>query len=201
MQPGQVRRWVALDQHKFSIVGAGWRRTTASRGSAGSRRPSGQSAGSLASWAVRPDCGERVKTGRRDARKLVSLYRSGLLRFVHPPTAELAARSAARGMMCAARGWRPANRVLAQMLRDGRIFREARRRGGSCIAPGSPGRRVDDPLAQEALEQLLIHLDGFERQLASLDARLAEIVSTQITSTEKRSPGAGQPLPSAANAS
>jgi hypothetical protein len=41
--------------------------------------------------------GERVKTDRREAKKLVSLYRAGLLRFVHPPTAELegAAGSAA----------------------------------------------------------------------------------------------------------
>ena len=36
-----------------------------------------------------------------------------------------------------------------------------------------------DPLAQEALEQLLIHLDGIERQLATLDARLAEIAGSE----------------------
>ena len=33
--------------------------------------------------------GDRVKTDRRDAKKLVGLYRAGLLRFVHPPTPEL----------------------------------------------------------------------------------------------------------------
>ena len=32
--------------------------------------------------------GDRVKTDRRDAKKLVALQRAGLLRFVHPPTAE-----------------------------------------------------------------------------------------------------------------
>ena len=32
--------------------------------------------------------GDRVKTDRRDAKKLVSLYRAGLLRFVQPPTPE-----------------------------------------------------------------------------------------------------------------
>jgi hypothetical protein len=36
-----------------------------------------------------PCRGPCVKTDRRDAKKLVSLYRAGLLRFVHPPTPEL----------------------------------------------------------------------------------------------------------------
>jgi hypothetical protein len=33
--------------------------------------------------------GDRVNTDRRDAKKLVSLYRAGMVRFVHPPTPEL----------------------------------------------------------------------------------------------------------------
>jgi len=41
----------------------------------------------------------------------------------------------------------------------------------------APG--LDDPLAQAALEQLLTHLDGIERQLATLDARLAEIAGSK----------------------
>ena len=40
-------------------------------------------------------------------------------------------------------------------------------------------QRLDDPLAQEALEQLLIHVDGIERQLDTLDARLAEIAGSE----------------------
>ena len=43
----------------------------------------------------------------------------------------------------------------------------------SCTARWLARQRLDDPLAQEALEQLLIHLDGIERQLATLDARLS----------------------------
>jgi transposase len=38
-------------------------------------------------------------------------------------------------------------------------------------------QKLDDPLAHEALEQLLMHLDGVERQLDLLDARLAEIAA------------------------
>ena len=83
--------------------------------------------------------GDRVKTDRRDAKKLVSLYRAGMVRFVHPPTPELEglrdllrARDDVRRM--AAR-----NRVLKQLLRHGRIFREGKGPGRSCTVPGSHG--------------------------------------------------------------
>jgi transposase len=62
--------------------------------------------------------GDRVKTDRRDAKKLVGLYRAGLLRFVAPPTAEteglrdlLRCRDDIRCACTAAR-----NRVLKQLL-------------------------------------------------------------------------------------
>ena len=107
--------------------------------------------------------GDRVKTDRRDAKKLVSLYRAGMLRFVHPPTPELEglrdllrARDDLRGVRLAAR-----NRVPKQLVRatDGSSAR-GRRRGRSFTAAGPATQRLDDPLAQEALEQLLIHVDG-----------------------------------------
>jgi len=123
--------------------------------------------------------GDRVKTDRRDAKKLVSLYRAGLLRFVHPPTAELEglrdllrARDDVRLARMAGR-----NRVLKQLLRHGRIFREGKTAWTKLHRAWLSRQRLDDPLAQEALEQLLIHLDGIERQLATLDARLAEIAA------------------------
>ena len=131
------------------------RQTAVCRRCAGSRRPSGRSAGSstgsaglpvvcllrggpggFALWplltgvgvacdVVTPSLipvrsGDRVKTDRRDAKKPVSLYRAGLLRFVHPPTAELEglrdllrARDDLRCARMAAR-----NRVLKQLLRQ-----------------------------------------------------------------------------------
>ena len=46
------------------------------------------------------------------------------------------------------------------------------------------------PLAQEALEQLLIHVDGIERQLATLDARLAEIAGSERWGAQVRDPDA-----------
>jgi transposase len=125
--------------------------------------------------------GDRVKTDRRDAKKLVALYRAGLLRFVHPPTAELEglrdllrARDDLRSARMAAR-----NRVLKQLLGHGRVYREGKSAWTQMHRRWIARQRLDDPLAHEALEQLLIHLDGVERQLATLDARLGEIASSE----------------------
>jgi transposase len=121
--------------------------------------------------------GDRVKTDRRDAKKLVRLYRAGELSFVHPPTPEteglrdlLRCRDGLRRARVAAR-----NRVLKQLLRHGRIFREGKHAWTKKHSEWLCRQRLDDPLAQAALEQLLIHLDGLDRQLALLDARLEEI--------------------------
>jgi transposase len=210
-----VRGWVAIDQHKFSIVAAvlppdggkpevsrietterAIRRFIAKQGG-----PEGLSVcyeagpGGFALWrlltsmgvacdVVAPSLipvrkGDRVKTDRRDAKKLVALYRAGLLRFVHPPTAELEglrdllrARDDLRCARMAAR-----NRVLKQVLRHGRIFREGKTAWTKLHRAWLARQRLEDPFAQEALEQLLIHLDGIERQLATLDARLAQIAA------------------------
>ena len=104
-----------------------------------------------------------------------------MLRFVHPPTPELEglrdllrARDDLRGVRMAAR-----NRVLKQLLRHGRIFREGKTAWTKLHRAWLARQRLDDPLAQEALEQLLIHVDGIERQLDTLDARLAEIAGSE----------------------
>ena len=217
LHPGQVRRWISFDQHKFSIVAGvlppdggkpevcriettekAIRRFIEKQGG-----PDGLSVcyeagpGGFALWrlltrigvacdVVAPSlipvrAGDRVKTDRRDAKKLVSLYRAGMLRFVHPPTAELEglrdllrARDDLRGARLAAR-----NRVLKQLLRHGRIYREGKTAWTKLHRAWLARQRLDDPLAQEALEQLLIHVDGIERQLDTLDARLAEIAGSE----------------------
>jgi transposase len=72
--------------------------------------------------------GDRVKTDRRDAKKLVRLYRGGALSYVHPPPLEaeglrdlLRCRDDLRRAWIAAR-----NRVAKQLLRHGRVFREGK---------------------------------------------------------------------------
>ena len=121
--------------------------------------------------------GDRVKTDRRDATKLVGLYRGGLLRYVAPPTAEteglrdlLRCRDDLRCARTAAR-----HRVAKQLLRHGRIFREGKKAWTLKHRAWVARQRLDEPLAQLALEQMLIHLDGIDRQLAALDARLEQI--------------------------
>jgi len=215
--PADVRLWVALDQHKLSIVAAmlppaggepvleriettekavrrfvdrlGGARGLAVCYEAG---PGGFDLYRLlCSMGVACDviapsltpvrAGDRVKTDRRDAKKLVRLYRAGALGFVHPPTSEteglrdlLRCREDLRRARVAAR-----NRVLKQLLRHGRIYREGKHAWTKQHREWVNRQRLDDPLGQAALEQTLIHVDGLDRQLALLDARLEQIARSE----------------------
>jgi len=125
--------------------------------------------------------GDRVKTDRRDAKKLVALHRGALLRYVCPPTPEteglrdlLRCRDDLRCARTAAR-----HRVGKQLLRHGRIYRDGVKSWTLKHKAWIARQRLDDPLAQLALEQMLIHLDGLDRQLAALDAQLQRIADDQ----------------------
>lgn len=213
--PADVRLWVSLDVHKFSIVAAtlppAGGKPEVSRIETTERAirrfidrlggPEGLAVcyeagpGGFALWRlltrigvacdvlapslVPVRAGDRVKTDRRDAKKLVGLYRAGLLRFVFAPTAEteglrdlLRCRDDLRCARTAAR-----HRVLKQLLRHGRIFRDGKTAFSLKHRRWINAQRLDDPLAQLALEQLLVHLDGVERQLSALDARLEQIAA------------------------
>jgi transposase len=121
--------------------------------------------------------GDRIKTDRRDAQKLATLYRAGLLRFVSPPTPEteglrdlLRCRDDLRCARTAAR-----HRVSKQILRHGLVFREGKKSWTLTHRAWIARQRLADPLAHAALEQMLVHLDGIDRQLTALDARLEQI--------------------------
>jgi transposase len=215
--PADVRLWVSLDVHKFSIVAAtlppvGGRpevcriETTAKAirrfidrlgGPAGLAVCYEAGPGGFALWrlltgigvasdVVAPSlvpvrAGDRVKTDRRDAKKLVALHRAGLLRYVMPPTAELEGlrdllrcRDDIRCTRTAAR-----HRVLKQLLRHGRIFRDGKTAWTQKHRRWVNAQRLEDPLAHVALEQMLIHLDGIERQLDTLDAKLEQIAASE----------------------
>jgi transposase len=125
--------------------------------------------------------GDRVKTDRRDAKKLVELQRAGLLRYVMAPTTEteglrdlLRCRDDLRCARTAAR-----HRVLKALLRHGRIFRESKTTFTLKHRRWVNAQRLDDPLAQLALEQMLTHLDSIERQLDALDAQLEQIAASE----------------------
>ena len=127
---------------------------------------------------VRP--GDRVKTDRRDARKLARLYRAGELSFVRPPTPEqeglrdlVRCRDDLRRARTAAR-----HRVGKQLLRYGRIFREGKKAWTLQHRAWVRRQRLDDPLAQAALENMLCHLETLEAQLAAVDRQLEQVAAS-----------------------
>jgi transposase len=215
--PADVRLWVALDVHKFSIVAAvlpaaggrpevsriettekAIRRFIKSLGGVEGLAVGYEAGpGGFALWrlltsmgvacdVIAPSlvpvrAGDRVKTDRRDAKKLVALFRGGLLRFVAPPTPEteglrdlLRCRDDIRCARTAAR-----HRVAKQLLRHGRIYREGKRSWTLAHRAWVNRQKLDDPLAHEALGQMLIHLDGLDRQLTTLDAQLEQIAERE----------------------
>jgi transposase len=125
--------------------------------------------------------GDRVKTDRRDAKKLVRLYRAGELSFVAPPTpTQEGLRDLVRccdDLRCARTAAR--HRVAKQLLRHGRIFREGKKSWTKRHIAWVRRQRLDDPNAQRALEHMLAHLDGVDAQLAVLEHELAEIATRE----------------------
>jgi transposase len=125
--------------------------------------------------------GDRVKTDRRDAKKLVRLYRAGELVFVAAPDEQteglrdlLRCRDDLRCARTAAR-----HRVAKQLLRHGRVYRDGKKQWTKMHVAWVHRQRLQDPLAQQALEQMLIHLEGLDRQLARLDADLERIATAE----------------------
>ena len=124
--------------------------------------------------------GDRVKTDRRDAKKLVRLYRAGELVFVQPPSPEheglrdlVRCRDDLRRARTAAR-----HRIIKQLLRHGHIYRDGRSwtmRHQTWIA----GQRLADPLAQAALEHMLGHLVTLDAQIAAVDGQLEQVATSE----------------------
>jgi transposase len=122
--------------------------------------------------------GERVKTNRRDARKLGELLRAGLLTEVRPPTPE---EEAVRDL-CRARDdaradlQRCRHRLGKLLLRrglhfSGRNWTRAHRQWIDSLDWTQPAERV-------VVEDYLLAVDHIEARLIELDARLTEIAQT-----------------------
>jgi transposase len=126
---------------------------------------------------VRP--GDRIKTDRRNARKLVRLFRAGELTCCTPPSPEqeglrdlMRCREDLRRGRVSAR-----HRVAKQLLRHGRVFREGKGwtiRHRDWVAR----QRLADPLAQRALEHMRAHLEGLDAQIAALDHEIDQIAAS-----------------------
>jgi transposase len=124
--------------------------------------------------------GERIKTNRRDARKLAELLRAGLLTEVHPPTlAEEAVRDLCRARDDAREDLQRARHRLGKLLlRRGLHFpgrknwTRAHRQWIAGIAWAEVAERV-------VVDDYLVAIDQVAARLAELDARLAEIAQTE----------------------
>jgi transposase len=123
--------------------------------------------------------GERVKTNRRDARKLAELGRAGLLTAVQPPTpADEAVRDLARARDDAREDLQRCRHRLGKLLLrrglhfSGRNWTRAHRQwiAGLTWAHAPERAVVDD---------YLLAIDHTEARLLELDARLAEIAETE----------------------
>lgn len=211
--PADVRLWVSLDHHKFSIVAASLPATGGQpevhriettrvairrfierlggpeglavcyeAGPGGFDLLRVLSGLGVACDVIAPSlipvrAGDRVKTDRRDAKKLVRLYRAGELVYVQPPSREteglrdlMRCRDDLRRARTAAR-----HRVSKQLLRHGRVYREGKSQWTKMHRAWVARQRLEDELAHRALSEMLLHLDGLDRQLDALDRDLEQI--------------------------
>lgn len=122
--------------------------------------------------------GERVKTNRRDARKLAELLRAGLLTEVRPPTpAEEAVRDLCRARDDAREDLQRARHRLGKLLLrrglhySGRNWTRAHRQWVDSLQWTQPAERV-------VVDDYQLAIDHLEARLIELDTRLAEIAET-----------------------
>ena len=123
--------------------------------------------------------GERVKTDRRDARKLAELWRAGLLTEVAPPTeAEEAVRDLcrchedARKDLMAAR-----HRLLKFLLRHGRSFVGSH--WGTAHWKWMRGLHCEEAVEQEVLEYYMMVVLQAEQRVKMIAVRMGEIAQVE----------------------
>jgi transposase len=118
--------------------------------------------------------GERVKTDRRDARKLANLLRAGLLTEVHPPTVE---EEAVRDL-CRCREdakedlLRSRHRLVKMLLRRGTVWVAGKRAWTKAHHEWLRGLRFELPADRAVFEDYLLAIEQIEERIARLDAKL-----------------------------
>lgn len=122
--------------------------------------------------------GERIKTNRRDARKLAELYRAGLLTEVQPPTPEdEAVRDLCRARDDAREDLQRSRHRLGKLLLrrglhfSGRNWTKAHRRWIETLVWTHAPERV-------VVDDYLLAIDHLEARLVELDARLTDLAQT-----------------------
>jgi transposase len=124
---------------------------------------------------VRP--GVRIKTDRRDARKLAELHRAGLLTEVHPPSeSEEALRDLFRCREDAQQDLlRARHRLSKFLLRRHLIYRETKHHWGTRHMIWLRRLRFEDAPSQGVFESYLLAIDQLSERLLQLDGQLAVI--------------------------
>jgi len=120
--------------------------------------------------------GSRIKTDRRDARKLAELLRAGLLTEVHPPSeSDEALRD-----LCRCRDdvrvdlLRARHRLSKFLLRRHCIYRQSKHHWGTRHWAWLEELRFDDGASQATFDSYLLAVRQLEERQAQLDAQLAE---------------------------
>jgi transposase len=122
--------------------------------------------------------GERVKTNRRDARKLVELGRAGLLTAVQPPTPEdEAVRDLARARDDAREDLQRCRHRLGKLLLR-RGLHYAGRNWTRAHRQWIDGLMWTHAAERAVIDDYLLAIDHTEARLLALDARLTEIAET-----------------------
>ncbi|RPJ41507.1 MAG: IS110 family transposase [Candidatus Latescibacterota bacterium] len=119
--------------------------------------------------------GERIKTDRRDARKLAELLRADLLTEVHPPSeSEEALRDLCRCREDAREDLTRAHHRMSKfLLRRHCLFTGTKRAWGTRHLAWLHTLHFDDPASQATFDCYLIALDQLEERLRHLDDELA----------------------------
>jgi transposase len=123
--------------------------------------------------------GDRIKTNRRDARKLAELFRAGLLTEVRPPTPEdEAVRDLCRARDDAREDLQRSRHRLGKLLLrrglqypGGKNWTRGHRRWIASLAWAQPAERV-------VVDDYLLAIEHLEARLIDLDARLGEVADT-----------------------
>lgn len=123
--------------------------------------------------------GERVKTNRRDARKLVELGRAGLLTAVHPPTpADEAVRDLARARDDAREDLQRCRHRLGKLLLRRGLHYHGRHwtRGHRAWIESLPWTHAAE---RAVVDDYLLAIDHTEARVRELDAQLAQLADTE----------------------
>ncbi len=119
--------------------------------------------------------GSRIKTDRRDARKLAELFRAGLLTEVHPPSE----RDEALRDLCRCRDdvrvdlLRAGHRLSRFLLRRHYLYRNTKHHWGTRRWAWLEQLRFDDALSQATFDSYLLAVQQLEERQQQLDAQLA----------------------------